>query len=256
MLGEDITLNVSATTNVAPRTAHWDFGDGSSSATVMTSHHWAAAKTYQVSVQVTMPDGQQATTSVSLQVTEKPKAKLTITPPANGTITGPGITCPATCTLTVDKGQSVKLAAAPAANFKFTGWGGACAGAGECAVVMDGPKTVKATFTATSPVQPFIGNWANVNGAGGNIAKLTLSNATATSATLHVFGQCIPLCDWGTTTATFSGGTLHAFYQDFAKRTIVISMAGDQLVIKIHHDYTPQDGRQDQDTTDTMRKTG
>ncbi len=257
MVGEDITLNVSATTNVAPRSAHWDFGDGANSDTVMTSHHWGTAKTFQVSVQATMPDGQQATTAVSLQVNEKPKAKLTVVAPTGGTITGPGITCPGTCTATVDQGTVLALTATPAANFKFTAWGGACTGAGACSVTMDGPKTVRATFTSTSPVQPFIGNWSNVDPNTGNVAKLTLSNATATSATLRVFGACTPLCDWGNATATFSGGALHAFYdQGFATRTITITMSGNQMIVRIHHDYTPEDGRQDRDSTDTMRKTG
>jgi hypothetical protein len=249
-------LSVSATTDVKPSTAHWDFGDGTNSANVMTSHNWAAAKTYQVSVQVTMPDGQRATTSVSLPVAEKPKAKLTVTPPTNGTITGPGINCPGTCAVTVDKGQVVALTATPAANFKFTAWAGACTGAAECKVTMDGPKTVRATFTANSPVQPFIGTWNNVDPNTGNVAKVTLTNPTATSATLQIFGACTPtFCDWGAVTATYSGGTLHAFYdQGYATRTIVISMAGNQLICKIHHDYTPQDGRTDRDSTDTFRK--
>jgi hypothetical protein len=256
MVGEDITLTVSATTNVAPRTAHWDFGDGSAGTTVMTSHRWAAAQTFQVSVQVTMPDGQQATTSVSLQVTEKPKAKLTVTAPVNGTITGQGIACPPTCTVTVDKGQVLTLTATPAANFKFTGWGGACTGTADCKVTMDGPKTVKATFTAISPTQPFAGNWTNTDPSSGDVAKLSITNPTATGATLHIFGQCTPLCDWGTTPATFSGGALHAFYQDFAKRTVVITLVNGQLIVRIHTDYTPEDGRTDRDSTDTMRKTG
>jgi hypothetical protein len=53
--------------------------------------------------------------------------------------------------VTVDKGQSITLAAQPGRDFVFSGWGGACSGAGPCTVTMDADKAVSATFTSTLP---------------------------------------------------------------------------------------------------------
>jgi hypothetical protein len=256
MVDEPVTLQVGTTTGDTPSEAQWDFGDGQHGATVMTTHHWAAAKTYQVSVQVTMPDGQQATTSASIQVTAKPKAKLTVTAPVHGTISGSGVNCPGTCTVTVDKGQTLTLTARPAANYTFSGWGGACTGTAACTVVMDAAKTVSGTFA--SRVDPFIGNWTNVDPDPHNLAKLSLTNATGTTATLHVWGACGGgFCDWGTTTATLTNGELHAFYdQSFATQTLRITLVNGQLKVRDHCDFQPPDTRTDFDYTDTMRKTG
>jgi hypothetical protein len=257
VVDEDITLQVGADTNVTPSSAQWDFGDGASSATVMASHHWATARTYQVSVRATMPDGQQATTSLSLQVNAKPVAKLTVTAPANGSITGTGISCPPTCTTTVDKGQKLTLTATPAANFKFSGWGGACTGTATCVITMDANKTVSATFTAVSPIQPFVGSWTNVDPNTRNITRVIISNAMTTSAMIHVFGSCTPECDWGITSATYSNGVLHAVYeQGFATQTLTLKLVNGQLVVTDFCDFTVADGRTDFTATDTFRKTG
>ncbi|OXM63542.1 hypothetical protein CF165_30555 [Amycolatopsis vastitatis] len=151
MAGEDVTAKVADQHGTAPVTAHWDFGDSTQGDGALVVHHWATARTFQVSVQATMPDGQQATTSVSLTVSEIPKARLTVNVTGTGSVTGGGISCPSTCTVTVDKGQSITLAARPGQDFAFSGWGGACSGAGACTVAMDADKAVSATFTSTLP---------------------------------------------------------------------------------------------------------
>ena len=54
-----------------------------------------------------------------------------------GTVAGNGIDCGATCDVTLDEGTAVTLTATPAAGSKFTGWGGACAGTGNCVVTVN-----------------------------------------------------------------------------------------------------------------------
>jgi hypothetical protein len=72
----------------------------------------------------------------------------------NGTGTGTvtsspaGVSCGATCSAGFDDGTPVTLTASPAVGSDFAGWSGAgCAGAGVCTFVVDGAKTVTATFT-------------------------------------------------------------------------------------------------------------
>jgi hypothetical protein len=75
---------------------------------------------------------------------------LTVTAPTHGTITGTGITCGtggSDCTETYAYGTVVPLTATPDANYDFSGWTGACSGAGACSVTMTAARTVGATFT-------------------------------------------------------------------------------------------------------------
>jgi hypothetical protein len=57
-----------------------------------------------------------------------------------------GVSCGAECAATFLPGTRVQLAAIPDARSELVGWSGACTGTGGCTVVMDGPKTVLATF--------------------------------------------------------------------------------------------------------------
>jgi hypothetical protein len=67
-----------------------------------------------------------------------------------GTVTSnpAGVSCGATCSAGFDDGTPMTLTATPAVGSNFTGWsGGGCAGAGVCTFVLNGAKTVTATFT-------------------------------------------------------------------------------------------------------------
>ncbi|MET0234102.1 MAG: PKD domain-containing protein [Kibdelosporangium sp.] len=181
-VGANVTLKAAATFGPEPVSAHWTFGDGAESADVMTSHQWATAQTYQIAVQATFADGQTAVASMPLQITAAPqgKPKLTVTAPANGSIHGPGINCPATCTNTFDLHGHVALTAQPKPGFEFVNWGGACLGTDptSCQLTMDADKTVSATFQAIAPPAASATatvNPANHSGACGPGIKFTFS---------------------------------------------------------------------------------
>ena len=65
-----------------------------------------------------------------------------------------GIDCGSTCSAPFAANTSVVLSATPAAGQVFSGWGGACTGAGvSCTVTMSQARSVSAVFAATPPVQ-------------------------------------------------------------------------------------------------------
>ncbi len=81
--------------------------------------------------------------------------RLSVTTPANGTVTGGGISCgtggTGTCSVTYGSATSVTLTAAPSSGYSFTSWGGSCSGTSTTATVaVDGIKNCTATFTAVS----------------------------------------------------------------------------------------------------------
>ena len=64
-----------------------------------------------------------------------------------GSVGGDGISCPGDCAETYDANTIVTLNASPDASSVFTGWSGACSGAGACVVTLAGAQSVTATFT-------------------------------------------------------------------------------------------------------------
>lgn len=54
--------------------------------------------------------------------------------------------CSQDCSLELDSGTQVILAATPAAGARFLGWRGACSGTGACSVTVDAAKSVTAMF--------------------------------------------------------------------------------------------------------------
>jgi hypothetical protein len=62
-----------------------------------------------------------------------------------------GGTCTSSCTATVPSGSSFTLSATPSPGSVFTGWLGACTGAGNCKISVRGPVEVSATFAISSP---------------------------------------------------------------------------------------------------------
>jgi glucose/arabinose dehydrogenase len=63
-----------------------------------------------------------------------------------------GIACPDLCSAEYEPGALVSLTAIPDGSSTFAGWGGACGGAEDCAVAMDGDRFVTASF----PLRPVV----------------------------------------------------------------------------------------------------
>lgn len=74
--------------------------------------------------------------------------RLTVKLSGKGTVTSQpkGIVCGSVCGKDFAAGSSVRLAAKAAAGYRFTGWGGACSGAGTCEVAMKTAASVTASF--------------------------------------------------------------------------------------------------------------
>ena len=134
---------------------------------------------------------------------------LTVTLPANGTITGSGINCGtggSDCTETYTNGTVVPLTATPDASYTFGGWTGACTGTGACSVTMTANRTVGATFTPprfTLTVTPPTGGTITATGincgTGGSDCTQdydqgTVVPLTATPATGYTFGGWTGAC--------------------------------------------------------------
>jgi uncharacterized repeat protein (TIGR02543 family) len=63
-----------------------------------------------------------------------------------GSITAPGIDCGSDCSEAYSYGTNVSPVAEPADNSVLAEWSGACSGVGTCTIVMDGNKSVSASF--------------------------------------------------------------------------------------------------------------
>jgi hypothetical protein len=77
-------------------------------------------------------------------------AALTVSVTGSGTVTSnpAGLNCPSTCSQTFSGGPQVTLTATPSggSNWVFSGWSGACSGAGPCTVTMAAAQSVTAIF--------------------------------------------------------------------------------------------------------------
>jgi hypothetical protein len=73
---------------------------------------------------------------------------LAVTVSGQGTVSGPGISCPGTCSHAYAPGTVVTLTAAAGSGYHFAGWTGACSGEGPCQVTVTQSAAVGAAFTA------------------------------------------------------------------------------------------------------------
>ena len=94
--------------------------------------------------------------TATFSLPQTPRYELTVSKAGTGTgtVSGDGINCGSTCTASYPQGTSVTVAATPAADSSFVGWGGACLGTGSCTVRMDAAASVTASFDLRPPPPP------------------------------------------------------------------------------------------------------
>lgn len=117
----------------------------------------------------------QVSAADSVTATFVQQVTLTVTAGGNGgghIASNPaGIDCPgASCSITVDAGTLIELMASADATSRLSGWSGACAGAGACAITVSSDTTVEATFVRQFDVEVAIIGSGNVSSTPAGIA--------------------------------------------------------------------------------------
>lgn len=96
--------------------------------------------------------------AASAGLTAKPVVKKTLTVSVNGSgrlVSSPrGVNCFTVCSVKFRKGTNVRLVPIANPGWQFSGWSGACRGAGGCAVRMNSAHVVLVTFTQKPPPPP------------------------------------------------------------------------------------------------------
>jgi trimeric autotransporter adhesin len=133
------TISTPAVLNWLPGTSHTLSAPATQTGPTGTVYVGSGA-TQTISVACGAP---RASASVSFTA----QALLTINATNGGTVSPSSGYMPA--------GSTVTLTATPAPGYAFAGWQGACTGTGSCQVVMNGPASVTAQFSATGQTRRF-----------------------------------------------------------------------------------------------------
>ena len=114
---------------------------------------WGNACSRNVACDVLLSGDQTVSASFDKDRSTGTTHELQVSVNGAGTVTSQpgGIDCARSCAASFDAAATVALTAVPTSGFIFAGWGGACSGAGPCAVSMDVDRQVWATFQATPP---------------------------------------------------------------------------------------------------------
>ena len=109
------------------------------------------AETVAVTGSATQGGAALPVAAATVAIDDAVRRALTVAKPANGRITGPGIDCGGQgtdCAGTHLDGATVTLRAKADPGRLLLRWTGHCAGTGDCALLMDGDKSVGASFAA------------------------------------------------------------------------------------------------------------
>lgn len=119
---------------------------------------------------------------------------------------------------------------------------------------------------ASAAINDFVGQWTNTDAAASGVTRVTV---TRTGATLrfNVFGRCHPTdCDWGAVNApafapTAGGNVVNdanvamaTFTQPFARRTVILRLAGGNLSYEVLTEFTDSSGRANYSESGNFRR--
>jgi hypothetical protein len=146
-----------------------------------------------------------------------------------GTVTSSpaGINCGAGCSASFAAGTAVALTATPAAGSAFSGWSGACTGAGSCSVTMNAAKSVTATFSTAS---------LSINDVTVTEGNSGTKSATFTVTLSAALGQAVTV-NYATANGTATAGADYAaasgpltFAAGQTSKTVAVSVSGDTAI--------------------------
>lgn len=146
-------------------------------------------------------DGSGEATILNDDAPPPPPATHTLSVSRDGNGTGAvtsdpaGINCGSDCSEDYPVGTTITLTAAAAPGSAFTGWSGACAGAGTCTVTMDQARAVTAAFSAASTVNHTL-----------TVELSGIGTGTVTSSPAGIFCSNIP-GGFTDCAASFAAGT-------------------------------------------------
>jgi Divergent InlB B-repeat domain len=182
-----------------------------------------------------------ADTTVTATFAALPPHTVTVTEAGNGsgTVTSgkAKISCPGTCSGSVDAGSIIRLVATPAVGSTFAGWsGGGCSGTSYCEITVNADTAVTATFaiqthtltTAVTGAGKVAGGSINCPGTCAETANYgTKVTLTATAATGSLFAGWSGGCSGtGTCTVTLNADTTVTANFTPQKHALVVGIAG------------------------------
>jgi hypothetical protein len=148
----------------------WDFGDGTGAAGSAVQHVYGTAGRFTATVTGTTATATgTCSRTIVASATQAPTRTLSVKVGGTGggavSSTPGGIECRAACSAPFPLGSDVTLRADAQAGSKFSAWGGACSGQGDCVVKMTSDLAVEATFERTPVVDPTFALTVNRTGA-------------------------------------------------------------------------------------------